>query len=390
MIRHALRIGGNAVASLGPQILALLVLDPAGFGVFSIPYLIYALGSSLAISLVVDPWLMSGAQTLERPSQRRGFAAITLLLATLVAALSGVIVAVLLHDMVAALLSSVAAGASTVRSAERARATDVGSVRGVLGGDLAATIALAASVAIFVAIDGEMTLVPIIASWCASAVASLLPSLPELRPSLADGSLWIRQHRRALPRLVADSLLMDAGAIGTPFVLAGILGVHALGVYRAISNVAAPVRLILAPLRPSLARTAWDRTRVTAVAAASVLLGVLACGALVLIDTTGWQIGTLTAVASLAAPTGLFVAANFCGHAAYVVARVRSTTRALLAGRAFQTVTALAAPILGGSFAGVPGAAWGLAGATVASAFVWVVLARRASGNGTARAQIAR
>lgn len=377
MIRHALRIGGNAVASLGPQIFALLVLDPVAFGLFSIPYLVFALGSSLAISLAVDPWLMMDAPSRARSSAVRGFAAITLLLAMLAAALSGTVVALMIHDLTVASLASLAAGASVIRSAERARATDVDSVRGVLGGDLAATIALAAAVTVAVVLGGEMTLGSVIACWCASALSSLLPSLPELRPGLADASLWIRQNRRALPRLVADSLLMDAGAIGTPFVLAAILGVQALGVYRAISNVAAPVRLILAPLRPSLARTVWNRTRAAAVGGASVVLGVLACGALVVIDSTGWQIGTLTAVADLAMPTGAFVTANFLGHAAYVVARVRATTKALLAGRALQTTTALAGPILGGIFGQVSGAAWGLGIATAVSAIAWLMIARR-------------
>ena len=50
-------LGTNTLAALSPQVVALLLLSPAEFAVFSLLFVALGLVQSAQNSLVVDPWL---------------------------------------------------------------------------------------------------------------------------------------------------------------------------------------------------------------------------------------------------------------------------------------------------------------------------------------------
>jgi hypothetical protein len=80
----------------------------------------------------------------------------------------------------------------------------------------------------------------------------------------------------------------------------------------------------------------------------------------------------LTALAVYALPAGLFVAANFLTLFYYMLARAHLSGRALLVGRVFQTVFAIAFPLAGVLIAGLGGAIWFYAVGTALSGAVWL------------------
>ena len=56
-MRSLLPTLANAASVLAVQVFALVTLAPAALGLFSIQYLLFALGSSLSLSLISEAWL---------------------------------------------------------------------------------------------------------------------------------------------------------------------------------------------------------------------------------------------------------------------------------------------------------------------------------------------
>jgi len=188
--------------------------------------------------------------------------------------------------------------------------------------------------------------------------------------------------RKLAELAIKDSTLMDLGAIGTPFAVAPLLGIAGFGVYRAVSNVAAPVRLVLNPLRPTLAgqalSTHTSRKRVLSSIGLSLAFGFAAYVALMVVNAMQLSLGSLTAVVEYAAPAALFVGANFLGHYYYIIARTHTRGRLLLVGRIVQTCLAVLLPMGGVITLGLPGAICGYALATTASSLTWLALVVKA------------
>jgi hypothetical protein len=258
----------------------------------------------------------------------------------------------------------------------------MGEVGGILAGD-AAGLALAVLAWVVLYSAGVRELWMMTAVWAASALAAAVLSK---RPSLLKPKSlteWRRRHAMEIRPLLRDSLLMDAGSIGTPYLLAPVLGLANFGVYRAISNVAAPVRLVLNPIRPQLAsapiETQRSSRRVTVVTAASLLFGGAAYLGLLLVGVLPVELGSLSAIVDFALPASVFVAANFLGHYFYIVARSHANDRRLLTGRIVQTLLAIVVPVVGVLVGGLTGAIWGYAGCTAVSAVVWTALVLRPS-----------
>jgi len=193
---------------------------------------------------------------------------------------------------------------------------------------------------------------------------------------------WIRRHQKSIRPLLVDSLAMDLSAIGTPYALAPLLGVTNFGIYRGVSNVAAPVRLILNPLRPQVSAIDHARLARTStlglLSVASLATGAAAAAALLLLQRYFPHLGTLTELAGFAIPTGAFVAANMLGTSYYLIARNYAPARGIWVGRLVQTVLSTVLPILAALVFGLVGAIWAYTAATLLSAVTWTIVARRA------------
>ena len=377
----------NAAYVLVVQVLALVTLAPADFGSFSIQYLLFAFASSLSLSLISEAWLRVDLKGGGRGDWAE-YSSATLYL-SLAAGVATVVISLLVEPLrPIAWIGAVAVATSTYRASARYYAVRMQEHRNILSGD---AVGLVVSLAVWGAglATGNHGLVMMTLAWAAGALASaLLSKWPRLRAPRSLGE-WGRKHSAQIRPLLRDSLLMDAGSIGTPYLLAPVLGLANFGVYRAISNVAAPVRLVLNPIRPQLAAAPIHRQRsagrVSAVVAASVLFGVAAWVVLLLVGVLDLQLGSLTEIVVFAVPAAVFVAANFLGHYFYIVARAHLDGRQLLVGRVAQTLLAIVVPIVGVILWGLPGAIWGYAGCTAASSLVWLGLIVRPARGSAAR-----
>lgn len=373
-LRLILTSSAAAVATLSVQVLGLITLAPTDFGLFSIVYLAGAFALSLALSVICEAATRSRVET---PVPWRDFGGASTEFALLFAAVAGLAVAVTDSALTPYWwLVALAIGGSAYRSAARFYAVEHGDTRGSFVGDaVGAVIALGLSAITLLLHSGELSWV--LGTWAASSLAAAFFSTwpAPVRP----GALlrWIRQRRTAIAPLLRDSLIMDASAIGTPYALAPILGVGPFGVYRAVSNVAAPVRLLLNPIRPRIARLRMSAPTIGLVLAGGVVFGALAAAALLLLGATPWPLGTLRDLVPFALPTALFVMANMVGHTFYIVSRLRASRRGLLTARMVQTALGVVGPLVGALLAGLSGAIWAYAVSTLLSSVCWLVVARR-------------
>ncbi|WP_146070691.1 hypothetical protein [Cryobacterium sp. M91] len=371
----------NAASVLAVQLFALVTLAPANFGLFSVQYLLFAFGSSLSLSLISEAWLRADLQGRGR-AEWRAYSSVTLYLSGAAGAVTLGLSLLIEPLRSVAWLGAVAVAAAVYRSSARYYSVRMGERRGVISGDLAG-LGVASLVWVVLFSAGLRDLWIMTAVWAASAVAAAaLSKRPKiLRPqSLGE---WRRGHAQQIRPLLRDSLLMDAGSIGTPYLLAPVLGLAGFGVYRAISNVAAPVRLVLNPIRPQLASAAIETQRsgkrVGIVVAASVIFGGAAYLGVLLVGMLPVSLGSLSEIVTFAVPAAVFVSASFLGHYFYIVARSHLSGRRLLAGRIIQTGLAIIVPIAGVLLGGLSGAIWGYAGCTAFSALVWMALVLRPS-----------
>ncbi len=357
---------------------ALASLSPSEYGYFSILYLAGAWALSLQLSVVSEAWVRSDKAGLE--SDWRDYAAATTYLgalgAILVSAIAGFIPALAPFWWSAAL----AVFASVYRSGARFHSMRVGDWPGVMRGDVAGMVVAVATAVVIVVTHGALGAV--LLAWAATSAAGAAFSRlhrPATPAALTD---WISRHRKSIRPLLVDSLVMDIAAIGTPYALAPLLGVTNFGIYRGVSNVAAPVRLILNPLRPQVSAIDHGRLARTStlglLVAASLAVGAAASTALLLLQRYYPHLGTLTELAQFAIPTGVFVAANMLGTSYYLIARNYAPAGGLWAGRLVQTVLSTVLPLLAGLMFGLVGAIWAFAGATLLSAVTWTIVVRRA------------
>lgn len=367
----------GAVCSALAPIVAVLVLGPVQYGLFSIPYLMYAFGVSLQYSVVSEAWARLRARGQGSVSWA-AYSSPLSMVAGIVGVAAGILSFLVAGEPVSAVLMFAAVPFAVYQSGARYYRVATGSLRRVLGSDVAGIAGFGIGI---VALHWLPGLAWIAGSWvlCALSAAVVL-GLP--RFAWGSGLIgWIREHHAIIRRLLLDSLLMDAGAIGTPFLLAGLMGARQFGIYRAVANVAMPVRLLAEPLRPLLGRLPPRRLFSARVSALIVAAGVLLSAAcylvlILVIPRLPFHLGTLVALLPYALPTSLFVAGNMYITVYYYYCRTNAAHRRILAGRFAQTILVVALPIAGFAFAGLLGAIWGFAISSLIAAGVWVVVAR--------------
>lgn len=366
----------NAASVLSTQLLGLISLVPVDFGLFSLQYLLFALASSVTLSVVSEPWMRTDLRQNHR-STWADYSSIQLYVSA-AATIVTLVFSLLVPGLAAiAVTGALAVGVNVYRAGVRYYQVRTNQWHRVLIGDI---VAFAVTILMWVALLllGMHGLMALSIAWLTGGILSALVShRPHLR-SPGSVRVWFSTHRQHIVPLLKDSTLMDLGSIGTPFVVAPLLGIADFGVYRAVSNVAAPVRLILNPLRPVLAglpaHTHRVPRRIFISIGAAFFFGIAAYVALLGIGLLHIELGSLSAVVTYAVPTALFVAANFFGHYYYIIARSHAAQRGLLVGRIVQTSLAIILPIIGALSFGLAGAIWCYAAATVVSSTVWVLV----------------
>lgn len=366
----------GAVSGALVPIAALILLDPADYGSFSTGYLVFAYGLSLQYSVVSEAWMRAR----KKDEAGTAWANYSTVLLTLSGAVAGLAAIVPLHFGERAMLAVVlpiAVFFGVYRSGARYHRMATGAIRRVIFSDVLCIIAF---VPFYIfASDGDPLLV-LSAAWAISGLISFaMLGLP--RFSRSGGPLrWLRTHRREIVPLLSDSTLMDVGALGTPFLLAGFMGPHNFGLYRGVANTAMPVRLLLDPLRSTIGKirpaTMFHSRALWSIGCITVLMGAGCFGALeFLLPMVSIDLGTLSALIPFSAPAGVFVAASFLGTLFYVVCRNHSTRQTIMKGRLIQTAMVLFLPLIGFTIGGLGGAVWGFSVSALASGLLWLYLA---------------
>jgi hypothetical protein len=370
----------NSMLTLAPQLLALVVLGPSDFGRFSIVYLLFAWGASLQMSLVCEP-VGRGHRHGERGGGDVTYRAVATYVACGAGLLAGAVSYLLWSRAPLAVVLGVAAAAACFRVPARyatlldadwraALLVDVMACAGLVTGGATALLLGAA------AID--------IVGW-AWAAAMVVACMVGPRPVLLWPSVlvtWTRRHRRHIVPLTLDSLIQDVSSIGAPYVIAPVLGLANFGIYRAISNVAAPVRLLIEPLRPSWARVDAQHLRrqlARACVFIAVPAGAAAALALEVIRFLPGELGVLEDLRPWSVAAGAFVTFNLIAMMFYAAARLQLSGPALFRGRVAQSSVAIVLPIAGALVGGLPGAIWAYVAATAVGSVVWVLLTRTRS-----------
>lgn len=364
--------GLNALAAIVPQLVALVTLEAISYGRFSMVYLVHALGTSMVFSVICDAWSRTSKRRDEKAWRHYSSSlAVFSLPFALAALVIGIAVGV---GLPSAASGAVAAAALVYRTGSRYFETYVGDWRHVILGDVANIVfAIAAFVLGWWA--GLEPLQVAFLTWMAGAVAAVLASRTPQLSARRPFRRWLVVHRRAIRPLLADSMLMDLGAIGTPYAIAPVLGLAQFGVYRAVSNLATPVQLVLNPLRPLVTSSSQHRLLsarlMVPLTVLLVLAGLAGYWVIMLLPGLPFRLGVLSELYQVAAPAALFIPANGLSFYVYLVARGHAPTSRIFPARVVQTTLAVLAPVLGAVGWGLTGAVWGFSGSALSFAAVW-------------------
>ncbi len=376
---------GGLGAALLP-FLAVLTLAIRDYGAFSLVYLVFAEGWSVVLSAVCDTWarLRGEGRSAGRWADYAGALAAVCAASAVVTFAAGWAV---FGDLLPALAMAVATGAALYRQGARYHhAVDRGP-RAVVPSDIVAIVVLVVTLVAFQQ-AGQPLLTSLLCAWAISSVAAAVFFLPG---ALGGGGIvvWCRRNGRTVRALLSESLMMDAGAAGTPVLLAPILGLHNFGIYRSMSSLSVPVQLLIDPVRPNLSQIPLRRvTSVRVVGtlfAVGGLLGGTAYLALAFVVPVVLSFSpVLTALSSFAVPCGLFLCLQFLTYVFNIFARMHVSPRRLILGRVFHTVFAIALPITGAVVGSVTGAIWCYVSTTGLTVALWLgllLLGRRRPGS---------
>lgn len=358
-----------------PQLTALVLLTPESFGRFSLTYLLYAFGASLALSIIMEPWHFHSLKNeTAKTTAYLGASAVLSTGITVIAFVGAIIVDL---GIVEACIAAAASGAAVLKATIRYINLQKKRFSAVIFSDISfvSCFALICSLLIFLGAPSDTS---IYAGWLLAASTTVFFT-PPLAGHLLSPRQWGTIHKAEIRRLLPESLLMDAGAILTPMLLAPILGISNFGVYRAVSNVTAPVRLILNPLRPVISeysdnRLAPGQRLWWMVVTFSVFLGGCCLLIFTMISFYGLEVGVITSLLPAKIPVSIVVAGSFLTHFSYIRARSTFNASHLLTGRIIETIIVTVLPITAVFVGGLWLAIWGLALSSCLSALTWTVL----------------
>lgn len=362
-------LGTNTLAALSPQVVALLLLSPAEFAVFSLLFVALGLVQSAQNSLVVDPWLRH-----DRESGRVPLAPVLWSSAAL--ALIGACIPVALGFVDATELVLVVAGLMLAQARNSLRLMSIAlSWRPALVSDSLFIVGLGGALAWPHDSLGWDRL------WLALCVASLAGLVPWMRgrgrASRPTGSWqWFRERRSTIASLWLESSILDLGVAAPPIFFAKVMVPVDFAVVRATTSALLPVRLILLPLRAQIVgrppHTLRRGRTFQLLLVLSALVGLATTAGLLLVGS--WSVaqdGVLPLLRAYAAPVGLMGTFQLTSTALYIACRVHCSPRRLLVARLSDTAQQLA--LLGAGFfvAGLDGAVWGYAAFSAVSSLIW-------------------
>lgn len=376
--RTAVYVGASSLFVMLLQLTPFLSLNAQEFGYYSIIQLIYILGTSTSLSLIneADFRLSRDSQI---KSDWKDFSAISfwvsILFATIAIAVTWNIPALRNWSLLAALI----VGTAVYRGTVRYRLVHEKLIKRLIFGDLLGVLAyISSGFWFYFSFQSEFGLREILLTWMiGQGLSTLFTRFPRsINPVRA--LKWIKNRRKQIGVLAPDSALQDVGSVWGPTFIAIVLDIISLGIYRAVTTVAAPIRLVLTPLRPLLAGQSLTKQYTWGsfgkVSLTAFCLGSVSIFVLLAVEVTGYRIGVLNDLAPFALPVGLYVASNFINFFYSVQARVTLPATKLLLTRALQAVSLGLAPVLFATVLGLSGAIWGLGIGSAILSVMWIFM----------------
>lgn len=368
-----------SIANLGLPILAMLVLQPAQYGAFSLVYLAGALANTLQLSTVSEVWVRAGTDTNAENSWNR-FSNATILVGVAGGAVAAVVALISTETRPYWPLLFVAVFAQVYANGSSFRALRLFDWRYVLpSGALGSAAVLASAVALFAL--PTVGLLEVLLSWVLVKVAMLLGARPPRRLDVRESFAWLRTNKKDITTLVSDGAIANLSNLGPPYMVAPILGLAHFGTYRALENLSAPMRTVISSLRPALTRLPLRRLGSVRLAVqvglGSLLIGVIAFLALRGLEYTGLDLGTLNSLYPYAPLVALYMTAITLWNLYPLLARQVAASRHVITLRASLSVVAVLGPVGGALGWGLPGALWGQIMHVWIAALAWWILVNR-------------
>lgn len=365
----------NALATIVPQVAALLLLSPTEYATFSLVFIALGLSYSAQLSLVIDPWLREGASAESVPAGPLIWAAVSLAVAASVIPL-----ALRYVDLTGVALAAIGVLACQLRNGLRLIEVAGSRWQRATTSDLLLLIGFGVGIVLMWG-GSKWTVV-----WLPLALGSLLATAPSLRSLSLRGLQtvgWFRERRRTITGLWAESAALDLGVAVPPIVLAELMVPTQFAVVRAASSALLPVRLVLNPLRSWIAlqdpTIAASRRFVLGSFLGGALIGCAIWAALEVVRLLSIApdsvLQSLVAYAPLVAVMALL---QFMSNCVYILARAHVTPRTLMGARLIDTITQVIAVLGGYGLAGLEGAIWGYVVMSATSYAIWLAVTRRA------------
>lgn len=368
-----------SIANLGLPILAMLVLQPAQYGAFSLVYLAGAFANTLQLSTVSEVWVRSGADTHPENSWNR-YSNATVLVGVAGGIVAAVVALVSTETRPYWPLLFVAVFAQVYANGSSFRALRLFDWRYVLPSSALGSAAVLASAVVLFALP-TAGLLEVLLSWAIVKVAMLLGARPPRRIDVRESFAWLRTNKKDITTLVSDGAIANLSNLGPPYMVAPILGLAHFGTYRALENLSAPMRTVISSLRPALTRLPLRRLGsvrlATQVGLGSLLIGVIAFLALRGLEYTGLDLGTLNSLYSYAPLVALYMTAITLWNLYPLLARQVAASRHVITLRASLSVVAILGPVGGAVGWGLPGALWGQIIHIWVAALAWWILVNR-------------
>lgn len=376
----------NGILHSGVPLLAMFLLSPVDFGAFSVIQLVFGFGSALVLSVVCEPWARGHREISSPHPSDATYLAVLYLVALATAAV--VAIAAALTPGLADLVPWAVAGtvAAVVRLGTRYKLMFEGHARRALLGDSLGLAGIVVGLVVAVLLRLDLELQQMVIIWSLAMLASAAPELRLPGAPLAAVREWRRRYAKTVQILVGDALITDVGGTGVQFLMVPVLGLRDFGVYRALSSSAAPVRLVVAPLRPVLARLGGERLTqgrtVLLGLVGTVVLSGLVWAALSMVGSANLELGTFAVMAQFAPAVALYFGGNFILQIYSALGRIVASGSHVLGARVCQTLLAGGVPLVAALILGLEWAMYSFAITTWAAAMVWFVVCRRQSGGG--------
>ncbi|MFJ3312110.1 hypothetical protein ACIPJU_04780 [Micrococcus endophyticus] len=368
-----------SIANLGVPIVAMLALQPAQYGAFSLVYLAGAFANTLQLSTVSEVWVRAGADTHTENSWNR-FSNATILVGVAGGAVAAVVALISPETRPYWPLLFVAVFAQVYANGSSFRALRLFDWRYVLPSGALGSVTVLASAVVLFALPAA-GLMEVLLSWAIVKVAMLLGARPPRRIDVRESFAWLRTNKKDISTLISDGAIANLSNIGPPYMVAPILGLMHFGTYRALENLSGPIRTVISSLRPALTRLPLRRLGSAKLAMqvglGSLVIGVIAFLTLRGLESADLDLGTLNSLYPFAPLVALYMTAITLWGLYPLLARQVAVSRHVITLRASLSVVAILGPVGGAVGWGLPGALWGQIIHIWVAALAWWILVNR-------------